>query len=425
MNQIKFYDGKIPKPQDRCYAENPDCEFFVAMDRTYWNHSKQCEDVTKVYAGFENHKAFLKWSAQDIRYEKCFYEMFKEDKKCVEFYDIDGTYDNDIYLGDKGEKLTDLQAAENFIDARMQFQESILCEYSEQRLLRRSDFLIATTPPKEGEEKISLHVIIRNSVHFKNIEHLKLFTDKFRDYIKSNNLKADFDKIYTKNRPFRMLGHHKLGQPTRIAQRLKGITEFCDIANEELFCGTYVIDNTWTFPDIEKKTRNVKLYDNDEEMEELYPKSDLGKLVNLITESLDARVNDMLCDAEIQDRMNYDKWRTVVFAIFSACKDENEAVIYFQKIAPYYRHVEGMKWANNFETEGRRMWPYLREDGINISYLHKAARYNDGYDDNFKHIKARERKAFVRKNYKMNVEEAKCMCENSKFKYINQIPSLT
>ena len=226
MNEQKWFcssvmiNGKKVKAQAQMFleAEKNGDTFFVARDNT---NSK-----TKQYTSFKGSGYFLEYEKTLPDSEKNLYELCAG--SVAEIYDIDGTYEMVEFLDEEGERKTNDDIIDDFIDARMDFQTENYPDIP----LSRSDFRIKQTDDTSEDkgtpkEKISFHILIRNGYQFVNMEELGKFVKTFLKYAKkaypkitgktnSKMPKGLVDtSIYTPNRLIRMLGHSKAISPER------------------------------------------------------------------------------------------------------------------------------------------------------------------------------------------------------------------
>jgi hypothetical protein len=394
-----FFSGK--GSQQRCYEANPDCKFFVCYD-------KQISDgkFTKTFAGFKDHDAFFDWrkTEEGLTFNDTFYEQLTD--SVAEIYDIDGHYSNKIFQNEDGTPLSPTEIANNFINARLDFQiemEDFIGAFR----LNLSHFLIKTTPDKDGK-KASLHIIIRNGYRFKSQKLLKDWTKKFYKFIMDYNYKTTFDQaIYSTNRNIRLLGCHKGGQPDRKSTRLTDFGLHNETANFKLFCSSYQLEEEkfYDFGSDAGSDADGKS-DKDQELENLtYLEGDdesdtINKLVRLIKSSVEAGEHT-LCDEEFPNKMCYDSWKSFVFTIFSCCSDDDQKENLFFKVFDLYRHSENL---NKHDTLKNMLIYDYKE--LTIKSLHYWARENPEYDKTFPEIKIEWENRQKIKQWNFNLKKA-------------------
>ena len=182
-------DDKKIKAQDLMFldAKTKDHKFFCSRDNIYLN----CKPGCKKYTSFKNIDGFLEYEKTLTLDNLNMYEMLTDE--LVEIYDIDGDYTKSSFLNDDGSKISYDRVIEDFIDARLDFQD----ENYKSIPLSRNNFLIKKTDDPEKvdtpKEKISLHLIVRNNMKFKDVYELKKFTQKFKKYASQFYLKFIFD----------------------------------------------------------------------------------------------------------------------------------------------------------------------------------------------------------------------------------------
>lgn len=413
-----FYRGSgKSKPQQRSFSENEDCKFFVARDYSYGENAK-----SKEYGCFKTIDDFFTFE-RNVE-EKCFYETLKEDSPWIEIYDIDGDYKQNVFQNDDGHPRSDEEIIQDFIDARLDFQEENYPDIQ----LSYNDFLIKKTDDPKGL-KISFHFIIRNGYKFDSVKTIKKHAKKFQEYCNGiYKVKID-ESIYSRNRLIRLLGHHKIGQEKRFSYRYKNHSLRNETCDRRLFCASYLEGDEKSYPSIDK---DVKDTDEDIENRQLIDKIKLDtvkstddsvkKLVELILETIDLEESPV-CDSEIKNKMNYGNWYRFVITIFNCCDEEFTAKYLYKNVFEYYRHC------NDIDSEKYYTDFYAKKGEYNqltINTLHYLARFNKKYKEVFREEIEDFNEKLSMLKYERNLKrslvlEAKCEYPIS---YISEVPTL-
>lgn len=358
-------------------AKTKNHKFFLAVDNVYPN----CKPGCKKYTSFTDINSYLEYEKTIHKDNLSMYEMLTDE--VVEIYDIDGTYTKSSFLNDDGSRICYDRIVEDFIDARLDFQE----QFYNSIPLSRNNFLIKKTddPDKADtpDEKISLHIIIRNDMKFKDVTELKKFTQKFYKYASQFYPKLIFDKsIYTINRNIRNLGHCKgyikEGQTKRYSYRYPNFSSYNDKASCRRFFASYIIGGENYYEEIKDDEEFISDSDS------IIYKCNSGivdRLVDLILESITEKKLS-ICDTEIPDKLNYGDWQKLVFTVFNCIQDELPKTIknMFEKLFPYYRHSSDLNFENTWNHMSNDIGTYEK---LTIRSLHYFARQNPKYKDVF------------------------------------------
>lgn len=408
-------------------AFNLNHKFFVAKDNTFLDRKTNELKTVKQYTSLLDIDSFLNWELKLDNDHKNLYELLKDE--LIEIYDIDGDYTKPSFLNDDGTRRTYDEICTDFIDARLDFQE----DYYKHIPLLRENFIIKRTddPSNVGspKEKISLHILIRNGMKFKNNVDLKKFTTKFKKYADLSYPKLIFDKsIYSKNRVIRILGHSKSGQIGRQSYRYKDFSTFNDICDRRLFLASYLIGNE-TYYDAIEEFDSFVIDDKIDPIEygsESSSKENIEKLLNLIFESIDNN-ESTLCDTEISDKICYADWKNLVFTVLNCSVDESNKVQrqLFSKLFQYYRHSEDIDEDTTWSNMSKYIGTY---SSLTIKSLHYFARQNYRYQDVFPKLDF-EYKIFIKLLiYNKLVSKSKSIMNKSPIpipiKYIHEFPTL-
>jgi len=399
--------------------------FFVAKDLSYLDKKTNKLKTVKQYTSLPDIDSFLNWELNLDTNNKNLYELLKEEM--VEIYDIDGDYTKTSFLNDDGTQRSYDEIVTDFIDARLDFQE----DYYKHIPLLRENFIIKRTddPSNVGtpKEKISLHIIIRNGMKFKNNIDLKKFTIKFKKYADLSYPKLIFDKsIYSKNRVIRILSHSKDGQIGRQSYRYKDFSTFNDICDRRLFFASYLIGNESYYDSIDDNDSFV-IDDKIDPIE--YGSSsvdNIEKLLDLIFESIDNN-ESTLCDTEINDKMCYADWKNLVFTVLNCSIDESNKVQrkLFSKLFQYYRHSDDIDEDTTWSNMSKYIGTY---SSLTLKSLHYFARQNTKYKDIFPNEHTEYKHFIMLKIYNKLVTKAKNTMTKSPIpipiKYIHEFPTL-
>ena len=413
-----FYrgSGKV-KPQQKSFNENEDCKFFVARDYSYGENGK-----SKEYGCFKTIEDFFIFE-KGIE-EKCFYETLKEDCPWIEIYDIDGDYKQNVFQNDDGHPRSDEEIIQDFIDARLDFQEENYPDIP----LSFNDFLIKKTDDPKGL-KISFHFIIRNGYKFDNVKDIKKHAKHFQEYC-NGIYKVKIDQsIYSRNRLIRLLGHHKIGQCERFSYRYKGHTMRNEICPRKLFCASYLNGDEKSYPSIDK---DVKETDEDIENRQLIDKIKLDtvkstddsvkKLVELILETIDLEESPV-CDSDIKNKMNYGDWYRFVITIFNCCDEEFTAKYLYKNVFEYYRHCNDIDSDKYYNDLYAKKGEYNQ---LTINTLHYLARFNKKYKEVFREEIEDFNEKLSMLKYERNLKRALALESKCEYpiSYISEVPNI-
>jgi len=429
MEQIYFYksavvDDKKIKAQDLMFldAKKNEHKFFCSRDNIYPN----CKPGCKKYTSFKNIDYFLEYEKTLDKNDLNMYEMLTDE--VVEIYDIDGDYTKDTFLNDDGSNISYDRVIEDFIDARLDFQE----EYYSSIPLSRNNFLIKKTDDPEKvdtpKEKISLHIIVRNNMKFENITLLKKFTQKFKKYASQAYPKLIFDKsIYSNNRNIRILGHSKAGQVGRNSYRYPEFSLFNDQSDRRLFYASHLIGEEKYYDEIDDKDEFI-IENREDPIVYKNSSTIVEQLTDLILESITAKKLS-ICDAEIPDKLNYADWQNLVFTVFNCMRDELPSNIkkMFEKLFSCYRHASTLDLENTWRNMSNYIGAYEK---LTIKTLHYFARQNPKYKDVFPDELKEHKEFFALILYKKFLKKANKTLERSletnlyPIKYIHEFPRL-
>lgn len=320
-------------------------QFFYAWDSG--------EGGKKQYGSCQNKKIFMN-ELNKLTDRKHFYEQIREDAKVIEFYDMDGKLESKYFRDGK----TTADFICDFSQLRNAFvqQPSIKNRFGVIPAIRSSDMRILITHPVPGKPKFSLHIMIRNGMHFKDIATQKQFQLLLNKFLSENHdyihLCHDH-KIYTKSRCFRVLYCYKRGQPDRPIVRYTDHQQSRDCPEVEFFATHIDAKSTEIVDDNEfdetfiagKKVRvkkekkriiNQTTVDPDKLKQD---KSDVGILLKMIIELIQSDKH-VWADAEVKGKMCYADWSKLVLNVFNCCNlDETICREYYVNyLHDMYRH---------------------------------------------------------------------------------------
>lgn len=366
-------DGEEPQNRRDLYYKD-----FLHVNFAYDTGFKNC----KGYTAFKNIDDFLSFK-KEVYTEKsdfCFYEQINTD--FVEYYDIDGSSVNGIYK-DKNE----LDIITEFIDARYNFQNYFSDIYKiKTNFIPKEHLYITYTPDLLNEKKISIHIIVRNNFYFGNISDIQKFTSIFQDYIIEKQYYIKFDKsVYSNNRCMRTLFSNKYGKPLRKKIRFSDYNDNSKYGNANLFFCNYLTgkEEKYDFSTLNDTSEPILLFigDGDSNLETHIPieTGDIDKLINLISECIENE-NHSLCDDEILNKLNYNDWKKLAFAVIRETNGENKNA--FNTIWELYRHCD--------DHDREDMWKNMCKKtnyGWTIKSLHYWAKQNNKYYEVFPEMK--------------------------------------
>lgn len=350
----------------------------------YW--AVDCgEGGKKAYGSCIDENEFLAIYNRIDSKEKNFYELLRTDEMRYEYYDIDFENQNSKY------SINELIAV--FNSMRINFAKNVLNIHIENIQWR---FLNSSK-----KDKISLHLVNRARIWADQAE-TEYWYDLFDEYVKFHrpDIKGLFDKgVSSKNRVMRIVGSSKFGQVRPLlpyeddrASRSCPINEFLiqvDMKDKYKYVNdfskflTQYLAEKEKYSKVEKTTikEQEKLKDtnliNSED-------SEIEVLINLITDSVEAK-NHSLCDDEFKDKLGYENFRNLCFAIINAMRergDNDKSILDYLRIDifNFYRHAENHKAEVIFSTM------FSQKDIKNcytIKSLHYWARENPEYKNYF------------------------------------------
>jgi len=183
---------------------------------------------TNTYNSFKDIETFLKFRKDNEDGPNCFNELIREDRPCVEYYDLDGKWSD-------GWSSIDEYILE-FLKLRSRYSESTLNIINKEGV--RYDDLIITQAC--NEKKLSLHIIIRKHWYFNSTSDQRTWANSFSDWIKEKypDSKISIDtSVYNKNSIMRCVGSCKVDDLSR-PFRPYGLSK--KIKDERLFYCSYV-----------------------------------------------------------------------------------------------------------------------------------------------------------------------------------------
>jgi hypothetical protein len=208
---------KYSGAQDKCFDRAGDDEFFAAKQEPY------LETFTYTYNSFQNVDDFLAMT-DNYKGAMTFNEVIREDYPCVEYYDIDCSWE---------------QGWHSIHECVMAFLK-LRNEYREQVFNRPVDYEDLIITEACDEKELSLHIIIRHPMYFKNTRDHRIWSASFQKWIDKKYPESAIEldvSVYNKNSLMRCVGSHKIRQPTR-PFRPYGLAK--QITDKRLFFCSYV-----------------------------------------------------------------------------------------------------------------------------------------------------------------------------------------
>lgn len=385
-----------------CFKENKDKKCFLMYEQEISPGKK-----TNTYFAFRDLTAFREWRRGEGKiYNKCWYELIKEGQPCIEYYDIDARTDKPgIFEGKTQEEI-----AEEFIRARLEYQEEMLSDKNIP--LRKEHFLITSTP---GKGKVSLHIYIRNNYYFENNHiHLKDFVNSFKEYCEVEQLPIDIDmSVYSRNRAFRLINNHKYGQENRVCvaynNKNKGLLDFYAtyLTNKEkLYFKEEVLGET-----NEQKVKVQEIYKDTQCNEKLQ------FLLKFIEETI-ADGSSPLCDDEFGNKICYKDYIRVSSAFMNECQEIHKP-LFFSRIFNLYRRKEDADYSKEYDK--------LKdpEKNIGIRSIHYWAKCHPEYEKHFKKELEEYNKFLKEKIYDWKLAKAKKIENDLIIEFAHQLRTLT
>ena len=266
----------------------------------------------------------------------------------------------------------------------------------------------------KGRNKISLHCTIRTGGVFENngVDQ-KAYQSEFRAFVAENNYQIKWDKsVYSANRHWRLGGSSKIDS-SRI------LVPVGEKSDRKLYIPTYFTGNEFIIERTDKAPMNAgatiikkdKKSEMDKTLEnkQIVKDGKLNKLIDLILEQIETG-NHSLCDDEIENRMCYDDWKKLAFAIIRIT--EGDCYQEFRAIFEYYRNCDDY----NCETMYAQMRKYTSY-GWTVSSLHYWARENPKYETAFLKESLLQKYDSLKKKFQAEIE----LTENADYDCFYQI----
>lgn len=201
--------------QSRCFerADRFGYDFFIARQKIIGDR------FTYEYTSFSSINDFLNFSNK-YKGKHHFNEIIRQNKPCVEYYDIDGSW-NDFSSIQECLCL--------FIKLRCDFGQ----EQGETDRVLYDDLIVTEAC---NSSKLSLHIIIRKgNKYFENTDDQRRWQNNFSDWL-GDMFKHDLS-VYNKNSIMRCINSSKVSDPDRI---LKPWGHSKRIKNKRLFFCSYI-----------------------------------------------------------------------------------------------------------------------------------------------------------------------------------------
>lgn len=328
--------------QDLCFsrANTLNDTVFLAKDTGY----KQ----TKNYNSFQNHQEMADY-LEDCE-EKHHYELIRN--QCVEYYDFDYEGDNKKYLEsyyDNSPNIIEL-FLRDFVFQRNCFWNMLRTEHFIDNIYTAglNDMLILESC---RDDKISLHIIVRKTnpsdptIWFNHIQDQKKIMIKFKEFLAKTFLKdhciiLDLS-VYNSNSLMRCVDQTKFGKEFYLKPWGKHTSSIYKKDKKLLFCS--YINQSYNSPAICLKEEEI-LKDKLKEFDYsgIDDNQSVLTLFDLIEDSVNKGTNKYLCDSEVKNKINYDTWKNLVFALFKYLS-EDTCVSIFPKVFQLYRSNKNYK----------------------------------------------------------------------------------
>lgn len=362
---MNVFADTFEKKQQLAFDKN--MKYYFSTDESFIDDENNVKTV-KRYKGFNTLNEFFDIYDKIPPYERHYYEMITGE--CVEYYDIDGYYTDEIYIGKSSEQIIS-----DFLYVRKLFLNEKIFNLSTSR---NETFYISTS---SNDTKVSFHITVRNGFKFKNVLEHKSYIQAFLSFISENNYQVKFDKsIYTPNRNIRIVGSTKHGSDrvfVKLDDKLPDVCFLASYTTKEL----YVERTDGKQMVVDKKIISIPIKRNsttelDKTMvDKAMEPGELANLINLIIESVNAGKHS-LCDTEIKNRCCYDDWKKIAFAIIRITNGDCQAE--FKAVFDLYRHSDDQSWFAMYEN--MKKYVYY---GWTSKSLHYWAKENPRYDSIF------------------------------------------
>jgi len=339
----------------------------------------------KIYNSFKDHKQLVTYL--DNEENKNHYELIKNE--CIEYYDFD-------YENNNREQLI------NFYKDKIDIIDCFLDDFVIQRNTfwngMRNDKKITSTDYGIGKHdlivmescrdtKISLHVLVRRLgsdkpvIWFTKATEQKKIMNLFNSFLKTKfnvNHCIILDlSVYNSNSLFRCFGQTKIGKENYLKPYGKRTTDLFQKNKKLLFC-SYVKNDFNSKPIFLKEEEKLKDYLIDVNYENTEDVKSILKLFNLIYDSVNKGENKYLCDEQVKNKINYDKWKNVVFALFHYLP-ESICIEIFPRVFELYRSSKSY----NINVIIKSFLQTKGNYGITIKSIHSWASQHPDYAEQF------------------------------------------
>lgn len=355
-------------------------KFLIANDKIKFDPDTNTNKIVKRYRGDDSITEIMAWYMPIPENQKHYYYCMTGE--WIEFFDIDGKWSDEIF---KDKTISDIKA--DFLYVRKLFLDQEIYTNSS------ADNETYYWENSSDEEKVSLHLTIRNGFKFANCNEIKSYTESFLSFIEENNYQIKFDKgIYNKDRLIRMVYSSKIGTNRVLIPDNKdaplSLYFACNTFSEKIierFDGEPMVTEKFI---TRKKNKDGKWEVDNTPI--VLEDNELSRLIDLIYESVDNGTHS-LCDKEITNRMCYSDWIKVAFAIIRVtdgnCKNE------FNKIFELYRHCDEQSPVAMFKNMSRYRY------GWTLSSLHRWAEENPRYIETFQRQSLLRKYDYIKKKH--------------------------
>ena len=383
------WNKQNPFPQQECFdrADYEEDKVYAVKQIKYTTKENE-EKSTNTYNSFKNHKQFIDYlnTATAIA-DNNHYELIKNE--CIEYYDFDYKMESmkDHYSSQKDDIDSLINIfVRDFIKQRNTFVNYLLDSdeldkdlYPFYSNISIDDCIILEA---NSDVKFSIHLLVRRidkiPIFFISPTEQKRIQAEFQKYLnetpETSFFKIDLS-VYNNNSLFRCKGQTKISGEPRILKPWG--YQASKITDDRLFLCSYV-KNPKGYLSIQLAPEEEKVgkYDDIDYEEN---SKDVIKLVGLIIESVSSKNNKKLCDTEVPDKICYDKWKCLVFAVFKYLPEDD-----CEKIFPSLFELYRSHKSYSMTTILRGFLQTKGKYDYSIKSLHYWAYCSENYKTEFK-----------------------------------------
>ena len=384
------WNKQNPFPQQECFdrADYEEDKVYAVKQIKYRSAGEGEEKSTNTYNSFKNHKQFIDYlnTATAIA-DNNHYELIKND--CIEYYDFDYKMESmkDHYSSQKDDINCLINIfVRDFIKQRNTFVNYLLDSeeldkdlYPFYSNISIDDCIILEA---NSDVKFSIHLLVRRidkiPIFFISPTEQKRVQAEFQKYLnetpETSFFKIDLS-VYNNNSLFRCKGQTKISGEPRILKPWG--YQASKITDDRLFLCSYV-KNPKGYLSIQLAPEEEKVGKYDD-IDYLESSEDVLKLVKLIIESVSSKNNKKLCDTEVPDKICYDKWKCLVFAVFKYLPEDD-----CEKIFPSLFELYRSHKSYSMTTILRGFLQTKGKYDYSIKSLHYWAYCSENYKTEFK-----------------------------------------